>query len=70
MTNKLKDKRINGAALEQIMQDVLQGMARFTEDSCQDSCTRNLEIHSVLQDYRNDLSMKNVIPFERPKKSA
>jgi hypothetical protein len=71
MHNNLKDKRINGVALELIMRDVLQGMMQFTEQSCAGSSAANLEIQSIeAADNKQPLSSNNVIPFERFRKLA
>jgi hypothetical protein len=45
--NKLNSKRINGAALEMIMRDVLDGMFDFTHRACRGSETARMEIISV-----------------------
>lgn len=47
MQNTRRDRRINGAALETIMQDVLRGMADFTLDACCGCDAANLEILGV-----------------------
>ena len=47
MQNTRRDRRINGAALEMIMQDVLRGMADFTLDACCGCDAENLEILGV-----------------------
>ena len=43
----MKEKRINGVALENIMRDVLEGMQDFTCDTCVDSVTGELTVLSV-----------------------
>jgi hypothetical protein len=45
--NKLSSKRINGAALEMIMRDVLDGMFDFTNQACRGSETAKMEIIAV-----------------------
>jgi len=47
MQKKQQDRRINGAALENIMQDVLTGMQDFTLDACCGCNAASLEILSV-----------------------
>ena len=47
MHNKLNSKRINGAALEMIMRDVLDGMFDFTHQVCRGSETAKMEIIAV-----------------------
>jgi hypothetical protein len=43
----MKERRINGVALENIMRDVLEGMQDFTSDACVDSVTGELTVLSV-----------------------
>jgi len=45
--NKLNSKRINGAALEMIMRDVLDGMFDFTHQTCCGRETGKMEIIAV-----------------------
>ena len=47
MQNRQQDRRINGAALEMIMQDVLRGMQDFTRDACCGCYAADLEILGV-----------------------
>jgi len=47
MQNRRQDKRINGVALESIMQDVLRGMQDFTSDACSGCNTSDMEIIAV-----------------------
>jgi hypothetical protein len=47
MQNRVQDKRINGAALESIMQDVLSGLEEFTRDVCCGCDAAGLEILGV-----------------------
>ncbi len=65
MYNKLKDKNINGAALEMIMHDVLNGMVDFTHDICAGSDAANMEIVAV-EDRREP---SNILPFPRTDKT-
>lgn len=43
----MNSKRINGAALEMIMRDVLDGMQGFTAETCSGSETGSMEILAV-----------------------
>jgi hypothetical protein len=45
--DKPNSKRINGAALEMIMRDVLNGMFDFTHQTCRGSETAKMEILAV-----------------------
>jgi hypothetical protein len=47
VTDKLNSKRINGAALELIMRDVLDGMFDFTHQVCSGSESAKMEILAV-----------------------
>ncbi len=47
MQNRQQDRRINGTALELIMQDVLRGMQDFTSDTCRGCDTAGMEIIAV-----------------------
>jgi len=63
--NKLNSKRINGAALEMIMRDVLDGMFDFTHQACCGSETGKMEIIAV-EKAENTSAAKEpatVIPF-------
>jgi len=62
-TDKLNSKRINGAALEMIMQDVLQGMNGFTNEVCSGSETGKMEIIAVEEAENNPREKATVIPF-------
>jgi len=68
--NKLNSKRINGAALEMIMRDVLDGMFDFTRRTCCGCESGNLEIIAVEKADNSSLPKQPamVIPF--PVKSA
>jgi hypothetical protein len=47
VSDKLNSRRINGAALEMIMRDVLDGMFDFTHQTCRGSDTSKMEILAV-----------------------
>jgi hypothetical protein len=71
MAGNLKDKRINGEALEQIMQDVLQGMMQFTEDTCAGCNAAGLEIQSVEPPGNCQTPpANNIVPFAHPGKKS
>jgi hypothetical protein len=70
MHNKLKDKKINGAALEMIMQDVLKGMVEFTHDTCAGSDAANMEIVAVEEADNSSREASNILPFPHPGKSG
>ena len=61
-------QRINGSALESIMQDVLQGVQEFTGETCIGGDTGSMEIIAV----ENPQDMSNrtaeIIQFPRPGK--
>jgi len=63
--NKLNSKRINGAALEMIMRDVLDGMFDFTHQACRGSETGKMEIIAVEKAVNSSDSkqLASVIPF-------
>lgn len=69
MNNKLKDKRIRGAALETIMKDVLQGMVEFTHDTCAGCDTARLEIIAVEKASNASRKPSNIVRFPRPRKT-
>ena len=63
----MKNKRINGNALELIMRDVMHGMLGFTHETCRGSETATMDIISVEEAENNEQQPPaNVIPF--PKK--
>lgn len=70
MRNKLNNKRINGAALEMIMRDVLDGMTGFTQEACSGSETGRMQILAVEEAVNSAPERVNVIPFpgHRPRK--
>lgn len=63
MQNKARDKRINGTALESIMQDVLRGMREFTHDTCRGCDAIGLEILGI--EDAGDMAVRSaaVLPF-------
>lgn len=65
MHNKLNSKRINGAALELIMRDVLDGMFDFTHQACCGSETGKMEIIAVEKSVNSSPPKEpaTVIPF-------
>ena len=65
MANKLNSKRINGAALEMIMRDVLDGMFDFTRQACCGSETGKMEILAVEKSSNTSQPEQpaSVIPF-------
>ena len=66
----MNSKRINGAALEMIMRDVLHGMHGFTTEVCSGSETGRMEILAVEEAVNTAPEQANVIPFpHRTRKS-
>jgi len=63
--NKLNSKRINGAALEMIMRDVLDGMFDFTHQTCCGCETSKMEITAVEKAENSNIpeQQATVIPF-------
>jgi hypothetical protein len=59
----LKSKKINGAALEMIMRDVMQGMLGFTHESCRGSETAKMDILAVEEAENTAQHTATVIPF-------
>jgi hypothetical protein len=59
----LNSKRINGAALEMIMRDVLQGMCGFTTEVCSGSETGRMDIVAVEEAENNAQEKATIIPF-------
>jgi hypothetical protein len=43
----MKDRRINGCALELIMRDVLDGMCDFTQEACTGSQAEGMDILGI-----------------------
>jgi len=67
MENRQQDRRINGAALETIMQDVLRGMQEFTRDTCSGCSAANLEILGVEKAGDTSTRTADVLPFPLPR---
>lgn len=59
----MKSKKINGAALEMIMRDVMQGMLGFTHESCRGSETAKMDILAVEEAENTPQHTATVIPF-------
>jgi hypothetical protein len=59
----LKNKRINGNALEMIMRDVMYGMLGFTHETCRGSETAKMEILAVEEAENSAHRSGNIIPF-------
>jgi len=59
----LKNKRINGNALEMIMRDVMHGMMGFTRETCRGSETAKMEILAVEEAENSAHRSATVIPF-------
>jgi hypothetical protein len=55
-------QRIDGAALESIMQDVLQGIQEFTSEACLAGDTAGMEILAV---EKPDMPGADIIPLRR-----
>ena len=70
MHNKPKDKKINGAALEMIMYDVLKGMMEFTHDTCAGCDAANMEIVAVEKAPDTPRGASNILPFARRGKTG
>ena len=65
----MKNKRINGDALEMIMRDVMQGMIGFTHDTCCGSEMAKMEIIAVEEAENYTQKSAAIIPFPREHKS-
>lgn len=63
MQDKVRNTRINGTALESIMQDVLRGMQDFTRDICCGSDASGLEIIAVEDPGDAALRKAEILPF-------
>jgi hypothetical protein len=59
----LKNKRINGNALEMIMRDVMHGMLGFTHEACSGSEMAKMEILAVEEAENTAQHTATVIPF-------
>jgi hypothetical protein len=70
MADGLKDKRIQGVALEMIMRDVLDGMVGFTHEACMGSMPCDMEILSVERPPRGSQRPAAVIPFPGRKRAG
>ena len=70
MHNKLNSKRINGAALEMIMRDVLDGMFDFTQQACRGSETAKMEIIAVEKPVNSSDSKPSATVIQFPAKPA
>jgi hypothetical protein len=66
----LRNKRINGSALEMIMRDVMQGMLGFTHETCRGSETAKMEILAVEEAENTTQHSATVIPFPEKTKKA
>jgi len=64
----VKNKRINGNALEMIMRDVMHGMVGFTHETCRGSETAKMEILAVEEAENNLHHLENIIPFPGARK--
>jgi hypothetical protein len=65
----LKNKRINGDALEMIMRDVMHGMLDFTHEACCGSETAKMEILAVEEAENSATQSAAIIPFPGTYKS-
>ncbi len=61
----MKDRRINGCALELIMRDVLDGMREFTHEACSTSQTGAMDILGVHRATKAHRPTACIIPFPR-----
>jgi len=68
--NKLNSRRINGAALEMIMRDVLDGMFDFTHQACCSGETAKMEILAVEKDVGRSDPQQPAIVLPFPGKPA
>jgi hypothetical protein len=68
VSNRGNDRRINGAALEMIMQDVLNGMQSFTRDTCASCARGTLDIVAVERPDQQPPTSAEIIPFRKPGK--
>ena len=67
MQNRQRDRRINGAALEMIMHDVLRGMQDFTRDACCGCNASSLEILGVEDAGNTAVRSAQVLSFPAPR---
>lgn len=63
MQNRQRDRRINGTALEMIMQDVLRGMQDFTHETCCGCNADSLEIIGVEDAGNASIRQAKILPF-------
>jgi hypothetical protein len=68
--NKLNSKRINGAALEMIMRDVLDGMFDFTHQACRGCETSRMEIIAVEKAVNSSEQKPSATVIQFPAKPA
>lgn len=66
----MRNKRINGTALEMIMRDVMQGMLGFTHETCSGSETAKMDILAVEEADNTTQDSATVIPFPGKNKQA
>jgi DNA-binding protein Fis len=59
----MKDKRINGCALELIMRDVLDGICEFTHETCSASQTDAMDILGIHRATKAQRPTACIIPF-------
>lgn len=59
----MKDRRINGCALELIMLDVLDGMRDFTHQACTGSETETMDILGIDRGAQRHPTTARIIPF-------
>ncbi|MEN8108034.1 MAG: hypothetical protein ABFS22_08520 [Pseudomonadota bacterium] len=59
----MKNKRINGRALEVIMRDILEGMQDYTVDTCASCESGKLQILSLEKPDCRRSPLADVIPF-------
>jgi len=68
VNNRGNDRRISGAALEMIMEDVLNGMQSFTRDACAGCTCGTIEIVAVERPDHMSPAGAEIIPFRKPGK--
>ena len=64
----MKNKRINGNALEMIMRDVMHGMLGFTHETCRGSETAKMEILAVEEAENSVYPSENIVLFPGARK--
>jgi hypothetical protein len=70
INNAMNSKRINGNALEQIMNDVLSGMTEFTHQSCRYCHAADLEIISIEKGHAGQQESAVVLAFPLANRKA